>query len=99
MRNAIRRYNECCGTPNTETSGYHETLTVFWLAIVAESLNETQHKTALTAVRYTVGLFGEQRKLHLEYYGSDIAKSMEARRIWVEPDLKILSCAAELLQG
>ncbi|MGD9703927.1 MAG: hypothetical protein AB7Q42_21240 [Acidimicrobiia bacterium] len=30
LRLAIPRYNEATGTPNTDTSGYHDTLTVFY---------------------------------------------------------------------
>ena len=27
----VGRYNEAVGGKNTETSGYHETITVFWI--------------------------------------------------------------------
>ena len=38
MSDGIYWLNDEHGTPNTETSGYHETLTVFWLKTVAEFL-------------------------------------------------------------
>src|ERR1700694_1395200 len=50
IRRGIRHYNECQGVENSATSGYHETLTVFWCRIVSgfmksspagESLEET----------------------------------------------------------
>jgi len=34
IRLGIRHYNHCVGTRNTDHSGYHETLTVFWMAMV-----------------------------------------------------------------
>ncbi len=34
-RAGILRYNQAAGTANTETSGYHETLTCFWAGILA----------------------------------------------------------------
>ena len=36
MSDGIYWLNDAHGTPNTETSGYHETLTVFWLKTVAD---------------------------------------------------------------
>ena len=34
LRRAIRAYNEATGTPNTSTSGYHETLTRYYVQAV-----------------------------------------------------------------
>src|SRR5437762_1230175 len=38
MRDGVRRYNEAVGGQNTEDSGYHETLTRFWMAVAAAFL-------------------------------------------------------------
>ena len=40
VRGGIRHYNECNGTINSDHSGYHDTLTLFWLAIVRARLRE-----------------------------------------------------------
>jgi hypothetical protein len=40
MRRGIVHYNQCVGTINSDHSGYHETLTLFWLAIVKARLGE-----------------------------------------------------------
>src|SRR5882724_13441194 len=40
IRSGILHYNECQGTANTDVSGYHETLTIFWIRIVATFLKE-----------------------------------------------------------
>lgn len=34
IRLAIKKYNEAVGTPNTEISGYHETITCFWMQVL-----------------------------------------------------------------
>ena len=91
MRLGIRHYNQCIGTRNTDHSGYHETLTVFWMAIVKARLAQLPPKTPrLEAVRTVVEELGPRRDLFQEYYGFDVVKSVEARRSWVEPDLKAL---------
>lgn len=36
----IRRYNEAAGTSNAPDSGYRETLTRFWLAVLAGFLRQ-----------------------------------------------------------
>ncbi|MGA8510117.1 MAG: hypothetical protein WB762_31290, partial [Candidatus Sulfotelmatobacter sp.] len=38
VKRGIVEYNEATGIENTATSGYHETLTMLWLAIVARSV-------------------------------------------------------------
>ena len=39
-RSGIIHHNESVGTANTETSGYHETLTRFWIGAVVKFLRE-----------------------------------------------------------
>src|SRR5258708_13547162 len=51
VRRAIWSYNEAVGTRNTKTSGYHETLTVFWLRVVAQKLFQVQAGSRPDAVR------------------------------------------------
>src|ERR1700760_2111749 len=68
-RAAIRRHNASVGTPE---SAYHETLTVFWLAVVGEFLRCADSASELEAVQAAVAEFGERRKLHAEYYGFDV---------------------------
>jgi len=44
----------------------------------------------IEAGRIIVSELAPQRDLFLEYYSFDLVRSVEARRIWVEPDLKAL---------
>jgi hypothetical protein len=88
VRHAIRSHNEAVGTQNNDSSGYHETLTIFWLRVVAGKLSEAQAASRLDAVRCAVAAYGEERALHKLYYSIDIVKDATARREWVEPDLQ-----------
>jgi hypothetical protein len=86
-RTAIRRHNHAVGTPE---NAYHETLTVFWLAVVENFLRSVEHASELDAVRIAVAEFGEKRKLHQNFYSFDVVGSDEARSRWVEPDMQPL---------
>jgi hypothetical protein len=90
VRQAIRSHNEAVGTENSDSSGYHETLTIFWLRVVADKLKEEKAASRLDAVRSAVAAFGEERALHTLYYSTDVVKDSVARREWVEPDLRRL---------
>ncbi len=90
IRERIQSYNLAVGGANTPTSGYHETLTRFWLRMVAGFLRERQPGTSLEAARLAVAAFGEKRALHAEYYSGDVVKDCEARLGWREPDLQAL---------
>ena len=90
-RSGIRRYNQCTGTINSEHSGYHETLTLFWLAVVKARLRQITPAVArIDAVRMLVAEFAPRRDLFREYYSFDVVRSVEARRSWVPPDVKAL---------
>ena len=90
IRQRIQSYNLSVGGANTATSGYHETLTRFWLRVVAAHLRDRRPATALDAARQAVAEFGEQRALHTAYYSGDVIKDSEARLGWREPDLRPL---------
>ncbi len=84
-REGILRYNTAVGTPNTDTSGYHETLTRFWAELLAAEVSgETDEWQAAARA---VARYGEDRDLHTLHYGFDVVRSVDARRAWVAPDL------------
>jgi hypothetical protein len=87
MRARISAFNLAVGGANTATSGYHETLTHFWLLIVAESLRQHPPTSSLEAARHAVSVFGEARALHTLYYSGDVVKDTAARQQWRAPDL------------
>ena len=91
LRERISRYNEAVGTANTSSSGYHETLTVFYVkvidAFVAADASPDQAADALE--RRLLEAVGD-RELPLRYYSRECLFSTEARRQWVAPDLQPL---------
>ena len=92
MRRGIIHYNRCVGTVNSDHSGYHETITLFWLAIVKARLRELAGELPrIEAVRLLVTELAPQRDLFREYYTFDVVRSVEARRSWIAPDLKPLT--------
>ena len=90
MREGIMQYNEAVGTINSDTSGYHETMTVFWLwqikqfceSIVRFSFDEATVDELLFDEKYA------NRNSFLEFYSKEKMMSTEARRQFVTPDLK-----------
>jgi hypothetical protein len=91
MREGIPRFNVAAGGVNTEDSGYHETLTVFWVKLMARYLGTLPgEQTPMEKVQAAVGHFGARRDWFKDYYSFDVAKSREARARWVEPDLQPL---------
>ena len=85
-KKGILRYNEAVGTANSDTSGYHETLTRFWANVLAKLADAVTDpwKAACEAVER----FGEERDLHHLYYSFDVVRNTVARRTWVPPDLE-----------
>jgi hypothetical protein len=85
-RSGIIRHNESVGTANTETSGYHETLTRFWSGIIGDFVRARNFPTRLETVRGAVARFGEDRSLFRPFYSFDVVNDRRARREWVPPD-------------
>ena len=82
----ILHFNACVGAPNTEHSGYHETLTRLWSHVVGDFVRKGRFESRLDAVRGAVGRFGEDRDRHRLYYSFDVVRDPAARRSWVPPD-------------
>ncbi|MGH1362127.1 MAG: hypothetical protein ACRBF0_01130 [Calditrichia bacterium] len=91
MRHRVVQYNVSCGVENTLTSGYHETITVFYMIMISYKL------------RTVAGAFSEMGKyLHIlnselakpgilgEFYSNSLLCSEAARTNWVDPDLQQL---------
>ncbi len=82
LRDAIRRYNEATGVANTPTSGYHETLTRYYVRAVA----------SLAAENIDVVLDAPECRVDapLRLWSRELLFTFEARAHWVEPDLEPL---------
>lgn len=91
IRAAIRAYNEATGTLNTDTDGYHETITAASICAAADCLDKTGPNIPLCQVldKLLRSEFGQSHWL-LDYWSKERLFSTEARRSWVEPDLNPL---------
>lgn len=90
MRECVRRYNESVGGKNTETSGYHETVTVMWIRLLDGLRRESIPMDRAQFAALAVEQFAPRRDIFREYYDFDLVGSTEARLRWVAPTLKPL---------
>jgi hypothetical protein len=90
MRVCVRRYNESVGGKNTDTSGYHESVTVMWIRLLDGLLRESALLERASFAALAVERFASQRDIFREYYDFDLVGSTEARLRWIEPTLKPL---------
>lgn len=90
IREGIKRFNDAKGIVTTGESGYHETMTLFWIHVVHSYLCSTARTNYLSLFNELVARYGGDRHLPLEYYSRERLMSPEARAAWVEPDLKTL---------
>ena len=88
VRIGIREYNEACGLPNTAHSGYHETLTRFYLRQIRVFLCEQSSALPLWVLANRLIDSFANRELPMSYYSPEALFSEKARREWVEPDLQ-----------
>ena len=90
MPGFIRAYNKATGTPNTDTGGYHETITLASLRAARSWLAARPH-ASLHAVleELMASSFGRSDWL-LAYWTRPVLFSVAARRTWIEPDVKPL---------
>ncbi|HEY0413758.1 MAG TPA: hypothetical protein VGD66_11500 [Allosphingosinicella sp.] len=86
----IRRYNESVGGVNSDTEGYHETITQCFIGAVRRALARSEGRGL--AERVSVLLLAEEgrRDWPLRFYSREVLFSVEARRGWVEPDVAAL---------
>lgn len=90
LRRSIKRYNLACGKQNTDTSGYHETITRFFVWLTKKYLVAAPpHCSFLQLVNDFCEQHGD-KNLPLRYYSQERLMSVTARLDWVEPDLQPL---------
>ena len=87
LREEITRLNEAHGTANTDRGGYHETITRFYVAIIARFIAECDRSLPLDDLAEALIAQCGHRDLPLRYYTRARLDSIPARRGWVEPDL------------
>jgi len=86
----IKRYNLSQGNPN----GYHETVTLAWVAIVWQLLTRRRqagaaHDGEAESAREVATLLADPHSL-LEFYTAERLMSDEARTRWMPPDRRAI---------
>jgi len=87
----IRRFNESVGGVNSDTEGYHETITQLYIRAVRSFLRRLDPQLPLVdEVNRLLQAEEGRRDWPLRFYSPDLLFSKAARREWVKPDLSPL---------
>lgn len=91
IRQLIICYNEATDTANTDTGGYHHTITLASMRAAADHLRGCPPDAPLHAALRSLmaSPLGHPDWL-LTYWRRDTLFSATARRAWIEPDLDVL---------
>jgi len=88
LRTGIRCLNDSHGTPNSESRGYHETITIAYVRLIARFLSSMPagvlFEKALEQLMESE-LAGQD--FLLGFYTRPLLMSVRARTEWVEPDI------------
>jgi len=91
LRQGIKRYNVACGIENTESQGYHETITQFYVWLIKQFIQQVDCSQPIDALAdELINRYGD-KLLPFRYYSRDRLMSKTARLEWVEPDLTPLA--------
>ncbi len=87
----IRRYNDVTGVVNSDSEGYHETITQAYLKAITHFIKRLPMDTGFVSGCHKLvsGPYG-QKDFLLRYFSEQRLFSVAARRGWVEPDLSPL---------
>lgn len=88
LRQRISAYNVSVGTLNTDTSGYHETITRFYVVVIDRFLATQDRDAHLDELADRLIAAHGDRRLPLRHYSEQRLFSVVARHSWVEPDLR-----------
>ena len=86
----IRRYNESIGGVNSDSEGYHETITQVSIRAVRAALARSEGRGLCERVNALLLAPEGRRDWPLRFYSAELLFSVEARLGWVEPDLVAL---------
>lgn len=87
MPGLIRAYNEATGVANTDSGGYHETITLASLRATRAWLAERPHASLSEALNSLLATELGRSDWLLRYWSKPLLFSVDARRGWVEPNL------------
>jgi hypothetical protein len=87
VRIRIRSYNEAVGTANTDSGGYHETLTRLFLRGIAAHILAHSSEALPSSLALLLQSPLADKDWPLSFYSRERLFSVAARHEWVEPDL------------
>lgn len=87
LRERISSYNDSVGTANGDSSGYHETITRFYVVVIDRFLATVDRSDLDELASQLIAQYGDRRLL-LHHYSEKRLFSTVARRAWIEPDLR-----------
>jgi hypothetical protein len=90
----IRRYNESVGGVNSDTEGYHETITQVYIRTLRAALAGGEGRGLAERVNAILLAPEGRRDWPLRFYSRELLFSKAARLGWAEPDLAALPCAS-----
>jgi adenylate kinase family enzyme len=91
LRAGIRRLNESHGGVNNEMRGYHETITVCYVRLLAQFLDAGRGMPLADLVTRLLDSPLAAKRMLSSFYSTDRLMSTTARAHWVEPDLALLA--------
>ena len=89
LRDRIRSYNEATGVANTATSGYHETITRFYLMVIRRFLAGADPSRPIDELAAELVARCGDRDLPLRHYARERLFSTAARAGWLPPDTPV----------
>jgi hypothetical protein len=90
MPGLIRAYNEATGVRNTDSTGYHETITLASLRAARFWLESRPTRAMFAALNELLASQYGRSDWLLAYWSRPVLFSVTARRSWVDPDLQAL---------
>lgn len=91
LKSGIVELNVSLGGENTQSAGYHETITLLWIWIIDKYLKANEGKPLVELVNGFLQNEYSDRNILLKYYSKEVLFSTKARAIWVDPDRRLLT--------
>lgn len=76
---------------HVDRSKYNETITLFWIKLIRSFLDRTDRARSVAGIaNEMIEAYGNSQ-LIFDYYSKEALFSEEARKMWIEPDVKPLN--------
>ena len=88
IREGIKKYNVSTGGQNTNQSGYHETITLFYTRLIIRYILSSTGDASFTGkLKALTQQSFLEKSYPLQYFSKELLMSTTARKNWVEPDI------------